>query len=315
MAGKKRFFIKDTGGVNEKEFADWSKDFVHVTGGIEEGNIREIDVKPLDGFIVNHLQMKIDELKETSGNRDFSQGSTSGGVTAAAAIAALQEAGNKLSRDMIKGSYRSYTGIIYLCIELIRQFYDQPREFRILGGSGAEQFVSFTNENIAPQPQEIAGEDMGMRLPVFDVDVSAQRMSSDTKVVQNELALQLYKMGVLEPANADRSLALLDIMDFAHKDLIEDKVRKNGTMYGLLAKYMQMALALAAKAQDEQAVEMIAQNIAQTQQELRGASGAPSAPAAMAGSMATGAAGAKRPEARNVRDARARAQRATQPRG
>ena len=44
---------------------------------------------------LNVLEMKIDELKETSSNRDVSQGSSSGGVTAAAAIAALQEAGNK----------------------------------------------------------------------------------------------------------------------------------------------------------------------------------------------------------------------------
>ena len=45
---------------------------------------------------------KLTSSKETSGNRDFAQGGTASGVTAAAAIAALQEAGNKLSRDMLR---------------------------------------------------------------------------------------------------------------------------------------------------------------------------------------------------------------------
>ena len=37
-----------------------------------------------------------------------------GGVTAASAIAALQEAGSKLSRDMIKAGYRAFGQVCYL---------------------------------------------------------------------------------------------------------------------------------------------------------------------------------------------------------
>ena len=46
----------------------------------------------------------------------------------------------------------------------------------------------------------------------------------------------------------DQALALLDIMDFQHKDIIEDKIRKNATMYQMLAQYMQMALTMAMQA-------------------------------------------------------------------
>ena len=42
-------------------------------------------------------------------------------------LAALQEAGSKLSRDMIKGTYFAFQQVCYLIIELIRQFYDTPR--------------------------------------------------------------------------------------------------------------------------------------------------------------------------------------------
>ena len=148
ITGKKRFFIREGGGVNEKEFADWSRDFVHVEGSLDEGHIKEIKTDPLDGYIVNHLQNKISELKETSGNRDFSQGGTGGGVTAASAIAALQEAGSKISRDMIKGAYRAFVKQVYLCIELIRQFYDAQRVFRIRGEGGRTDFIRFDNRRL-----------------------------------------------------------------------------------------------------------------------------------------------------------------------
>ncbi len=148
ITGKKRFFIREGGGVNEKEFADWTRDFVHVEGALDDGHIKEIHTTPLDGYIVNHLQNKISELKETSGNRDFSQGGTGGGVTAASAIAALQEAGSKISRDMIKGAYRSFSKQVYLCIELIRQFYNAGRVFRITGEDGQNSFISLDNRRL-----------------------------------------------------------------------------------------------------------------------------------------------------------------------
>ena len=43
-------------------------------------------------------------------------------MTAASAIAALQEAGSKLSRDMIKDSYNAHAQVVLLVIELVRQF-------------------------------------------------------------------------------------------------------------------------------------------------------------------------------------------------
>ena len=52
-------------------------------------------------------------------------------LTAASAIAALQEAGSKLSRDMLKSSYRSFAKECYFIIDLMRQFYDESRVYRI----------------------------------------------------------------------------------------------------------------------------------------------------------------------------------------
>ncbi|MDD3692585.1 MAG: hypothetical protein PHX02_01595 [Oscillospiraceae bacterium] len=231
MATKKRFFIKNTGSVNEEEFADWSKDFVHVSGSsLGDDSIREIQVQPLNPLYVQILQQKIDELKETSGNRDFSQGGTSGGVTAASAIAALQEAGSKLSRDMIKNSYRAFRKVNYLCLELIRQFYDEPRCFRI-SGAGEQRYVTFSNAAIKPQPQGSAyGVDLGERRPVFDIQIISQKSSPFNKIAQNELAKEMYAAGFFDPSLSDQALIAVEMMDFEGKQSIIQKISQNKTL-------------------------------------------------------------------------------------
>lgn len=237
LAGRPRWFIRDSCAVNQEEFADWSKDFVHVAGRLEEGDIKQIQVDTLPAYLVNHMHTKIDELKETSGNRDFAQGSTSAGVTAAAAITALQEAGNKLSRDMLKGTYRAYRKIMELCIELIRQFYNAEREFRIIGQDGKTDFVQYSNVGLKDQPLPPAypgqetepGYNPAVRRPVFDVIVKAQKSNPYSQISQNEIAKELYQLGVFQPDHAEQALTLLSMMEFEGKRQVEDKLRQNVT--------------------------------------------------------------------------------------
>ena len=246
MAGKKRWFIKQSSAINLEQFADWDKDFVEVAGNLDESNLREFSVNALPNFIVDHLQMKIDELKETSGNRDFSQGGTTSGVTAASAIAALQEAGSKLSRDMIKTSYRAFQQINYIVLELIRQFYDDMRSFRITGDNGADQFVQFDNRYIREQKviDPVTGE-TDFRRPVFDIKITSQKQSPFNKIAQNELAKELYQLGVFNPQMTDQALLMLDMMDFEQKDLIIQKVQQNGTLMQMVQNLTAVSMKLA----------------------------------------------------------------------
>ena len=244
-----RFFKRADGGVNEEEFLDLNKSLVNVNGNLGEDSIRQITFQPLDSIYVGFLDRTIQELRETSGNTETSTGSTSAGVTAASAIAALQEASGKGSRDSNLSAYRSYSKIVNMCIELIRQFYDMPRQFRIVGQHGAERFITYSNQNLQPQAQGMAfGVDMGYRLPVFDIKVSAQKKNVYTKVSQNELALQFFQLGFFNPQMTDQALMCLDMMDFDGKDMVSQKVEQNGTMFQKLIQYMQLALTLAAKA-------------------------------------------------------------------
>lgn len=237
-ASKARYLSKDGAGINEEEWCDWEKEIVHYSGSVDA--IQPVMSKEPPASCINYKLNKIEELKETSGNRDFSQGSTQSGVTAATAIAALQEAGSKLSRDMIRATYRCFGEECYLVLELIRQFYDEPRKFRILGEHGEQQFKVFDNGTMRHQSVgEELGLDEGTRMPIFDITVSAAKKSTYSKMAQNELALQFYDKGFFAPLNADASLACLEMMEFDGKDKILQKIQNNGNMYQQLMAMQQ----------------------------------------------------------------------------
>ena len=249
-----RFFSRQDGSVNEDEFADITKPFVHVDGNLGEDSLRQIVTQGLDPMYLNYITSKIDEMKETAGNRDVANGGTTSGVTAASAIAAMQEQSGKTSRDSTKASYRAYEEVITQCIELIRQFYDMPRWFRIVGQRGVERFIQYTNAGIQPSPIEnFDGQQMGMRLPVFDLEIMAQQENAYTKMSQNELALQFYQMGFFNPQFVDQALACLDMMDFRGKNDVIQKISLNGGLYQQMLMWQQMAITLANKYGDPMA--------------------------------------------------------------
>lgn len=305
-----RYFRRQDGGVNVQQFLDLSNPLVDVNGNLGEDSLRQINFSPLDGVYVNVLDRTIQELRETSGNTEAATGGAPSGVTSASGIAALQEASGKGSKDSTQASYRSYALIVELVVELIRQFYDMPRQFRITGQYGVEQFVSYTNAGIQPQHQgNDFGEDMGYRLPVFDIKISAQKKNVYTKVSQNELALQFFQMGFFNPQLTDQALMCLELMDFDDKERVMQKVAQNGTMQQKLIQYMQMTLMLAQQVRPDM-VQGISQDIMKT---MGVAGGAP-----LGGSdpnlfESDNVSGLPREEHAFVERARANAQEATQP--
>ena len=246
MATTPRWFKRSDGSVNEQEFADWTKPFVHVDGNLGQDSLVPIQVNMLNSNYIAILQKKIEELKWTTGNTDVNNGATNSGVTAASAIAALQEASGRSSKDSTKSAYRAYARMIRMVIERIRQFYDLPRQFRIIGQRGAEQFVQYSNQGLQPQTLYGAnGQPDGLRKPVFDIEVSAQKASEYTSMAQNELALQFFQLGFFNPQMVDQALSTLDMMDFDGKASIIQKIQENADLQQRLVEWQQLALALA----------------------------------------------------------------------
>ena len=292
-----RHFIRTDGSVNEEEYLDLTKPLIHVDGQLGQDSILPVQTNALSSIYVEILNNKINELKETTGNRDVSNGGTASGVTAASAIAAMQEAGSKLSRDSNKSAYRAFRKVVLLVIELIRQFYDLPRCFRIVGQSGAQEFVRYSNAHLAAQPQGTEfGVELGYRLPLFDIEVTAQKASPYSKMSQNELALQFFTAGLFDPKAAEQALACLDMMDFDRKDFVTQKIAANAELY---------------RQQQQQQLSLLTQGAGGGMEETPAPTGAGLSPASAERLTALGGGKAERPA---IKKAKQRVANSTAPR-
>ena len=238
-ASRARFITKKGSGINEKDVLDLGKAVIEVDGDVDERRVKQFTLNPLNGYVMNFREAKINELKETSSNRDFSQGGTMGGVTSGAAIAVLQEAGSKTGRDNTKESYRGTKKVVSKVIERIRQFYTVDRAFRITGENGAYSYVHFGNSRIKEQSMGMVGGKELFRKPVFDIDIKAQRQNPFSKLSQNETIMNLYGAGIFAPENAQAASAVLELMDFEGKKKALEFVQNGATLQNQLMQMNQ----------------------------------------------------------------------------
>ena len=277
-----RFFIRSDGAVNENEYADWTRPFVHTNGNLGADSIAPIRAGSLDSVYVAILNNKIAEMKETAGNRDVANGGTASGVTAGTAIAALQESSGKLSRNMIDDGYEAFADVVTLCIELIRQFYQLPRQFRLLGAMGTEEFISYDCSGLQPKAMD-DGVSVSYRVPEFDLEIGAEQESPYRTAEHNQLALQLFQLGFFREDLADQALRCLELMEFKNKDQLVRLIAGGRTQAAEIAALRQQLLQLA-----------------QVVEEAKGTRLAPALAAEYAGSSPASAVAGTTPQPKNV---------------
>lgn len=209
---KPRFLSKRNGGIDEDEFKDFERNIVHYEGDTQ--SIVPFNGTAINEYFLSHRETKKDELKELLANRDFQQGSTSGGVTAASAIQTLQDAGEKRARSLIDDSYDCYKAIVKMMIELFRQFYSNIRTFRVTDDFGQKDFANFDRSMLF---------DSSSNPMYFDIDVIPQRENPYTREKINNTILTFWQSGVFLPQNLQIAVIALKNMHFEGKEkLISD---------------------------------------------------------------------------------------------
>lgn len=259
IGATRRRIVKEGSRINLDELRDIRNEIITMSGsGDPRESFVELDEPIIGGNYITVLQELENTLKETTANRDFSQGGTTGGVTSGTAISALVEAGNKQSRTIIRGSYEAYKQAVTLCLELVRQFYDDARVYRITGDDGTTQYHTFDNSMLRGD-MTVFGVRIGEKEPVFDIKIRAHKQSPFARVTQNELMKEFFGMGFFEPQNATVALACLEGMEFEGKDAIRRRIEKNGTLYDENITLKQTALRLAAIIDDAKGTNLTQQ--------------------------------------------------------
>lgn len=229
LASHPKWIAKKSANFNKEQLCDMRCEVVEADN-VSEEHLRKIEIASVPQNVMQHRDKKIEELKEVSANRDFAQGGTTGGVTAASAITVLQEAGNKISRALIDDSYDVYKEIVTMTIELMRQFFDRDRVYRITGNDGKSTYRTFSQGNLtAASPVTDA---LGFvkyteyRDLVFDIDVVPQRQNLYQRESQNQLFMQLWQSGFFAPGNIESALIVLKNMSFDGKEVLVQDLQK-----------------------------------------------------------------------------------------
>lgn len=218
--------------TNPEDLCDLNKEFIEADN-MHSGSriVVPLETKDIAGGALAMYNALTDEIKMTTGTNDASNGASAAGVTSGNAIAALQEAGGKISRDINKGGFRDFTELCGLVLENIRQFYNPERWFRIVGEDKRTQYVQFGNEALLPQDITVEGDDtVYKRVPVFDIDVKAQRSNPFTTAANNQMMIDMFRMGAFAPENADAALSMLECMSFEGKDKVVERIEQNAQL-------------------------------------------------------------------------------------
>ncbi|MGM9937034.1 MAG: hypothetical protein ACI38A_06790 [Candidatus Ornithomonoglobus sp.] len=261
-----RYLAKEGAGLKEDELMDLEKAVVHYKSG-DTNSIMAIQGKEINQYYINHRENKKDELKEILANRDFQQGATNGGVTAASAIENLQQAGEKRSRSQLKDTYAAYKDVAYMVIELIRQFYYDARYYRTEDDYGHKTFIKFSNEIMTrsnyvpyePAPAEDVGAETEGEVPVqghweyspieFDIEVVPQRDNPYTREAQNNTILTIFGSALVQ--NLDMLIIALKNMSFDNKETLISDIQDYQKQIQEQQAQMQQIPAQAAQGGDE----------------------------------------------------------------
>lgn len=227
-----RNLVRHDAGINNDDLVDLDNEMIDVDGNMSlDQIIRPLETKDIAAGSLSVYNALIDEMKETTGTNDASNGASAAGVTSGNAIAALQEAGGKISRDINKMEFFAFTEMVTMIIERMRQFYTPGRVFRIVGENKETEYIEFDGAALNKQPIEVEGSDGEFwRLPVFDIQVKAQRSSPFTTAANNQMMMDMFNMGMFNADRADAALVALEGMSFEGKEKIMELIRQNKTL-------------------------------------------------------------------------------------
>ena len=244
-ATRRKWYAKKSLGIKLADFEDDDKEIVEVEGDIDEEKLRQATMSPIPSEVFKAKSDKVTEMKESLSNRDVSQGSTSGGVTAASALAILNEAGNKVSRAWIGAYYDAYERLMVQVVELIRQFYSDRRSFRIESSDNQVSYIPYTNKGLADREIGMSADGQKLyRRVEMDIKVKAAKQSPWNQLSQNELMKELYKMGVFEPSRAQGVLGMLKGMDFPGIEQVREYVQNGQTLQSQLSKLAVLSVSM-----------------------------------------------------------------------
>lgn len=152
-----------------------------------------LPLQQLPQYMLNDLENIKADFEDISGQHQVTKGSVPPGVTAAAAISYLQEADDSYLSTSYESMERMYESVARQTLNLIVQYWDEPRRIKIIG------------EDQAFDSAELSGADVKN-----GTDIRVEKGSSlpQSRAAKQALAMDLMLNGVID---SDQGLEMMGI--------------------------------------------------------------------------------------------------------
>lgn len=229
MSSKGRLLVRKGSGIDRNALADWSQDVVEGDR-VSNEDVHWLQNQPFTGMVVQQLLQLQSDIKQDSGQNQMTRGETAGGVTAASAISALQEAGGKITRLRTAVLNHGYSEIVKQVMWLMHQFYGKDRRLMISGRA----------EEVDASSAHLFGDHTGKTYPAppYSVQVQVSRRNPLRVQAQNDLFLQAYSMSA-QAGTSFPLTALFQLLNVDGKDKILPILQQNDQTQQLIQSMQQ----------------------------------------------------------------------------
>jgi hypothetical protein len=233
LMGNPVWVIDSNSGIDPENIYNRPGLIVEKNPGAEVRRMEGVQLQPYVLQLIDNYKMWFDQI---GGQQDVTRGVNPTGITAAAAIEALQQT----AMTRVRQKNRNLTAYLQDLGQQYRsrvfQFYDAPRIVRLQGKDGAEKYFKFYmsgGENgaqrqanvIAYEPKGLTGNYQQTEPKSFgtdgefDTEVIAGTALPFEQARQKQEALDLFKLGVL---NAEE---LLERIDYPNRQKILERIK------------------------------------------------------------------------------------------
>ena len=188
-SSKLRMLVRRGSGINTADLADFSKNMVEGET-IDEESVRWMESKPLNAMASNQLFQYQNDMKQDSGQSQFSRGEVTGGVDAASAIQLLQNAGSKITRLRTQTLADGFKKIVEQVLWLAAEFYTDERVVYVAGDNQRPVPVRLSSRQLM-SPGRSRGP---LEPPPYTVRIEIQRKNPAAVQAMNDLYIQAYTM-------------------------------------------------------------------------------------------------------------------------
>ncbi len=233
-----KIIVARTAGIDRSAVSDWDTQVV-------ESDYLD-SVKPFQPLALPTTAQQMmaqfqSDMKQDSGQNQFNRGEGGKGVTAASAIALLQEAGGKTARLLTATLNVGFTRIVEQILWLVHEFYSEDRVQMVTGKDGKAKAMNRTKK-------ELFG---GLTSPKYSVQVQIQRKNPMIVQSQNEFIMSFAN--VCAQANTPIPPdVLLEMLQVDGKDTFMPRLRE---IMGQQNQMAQMTQAIQQQGQQMQAMQ------------------------------------------------------------